>query len=106
MARNATQGGQKSYADLDAELSRLKTDLGSLTDTLGDVASAEARETLSRVRERLDSLRGDARSAAANLSEQAREQADAFEGKVRENPIASVLIALGLGFVLGALLRR
>lgn len=106
MARKAARGGEKTYADLESELSRLKSDLGSFTDTLGDVASSEARDALTRLRDRLDTAHGEARSAAARFGDQAREHTDALEGKVRENPIASVLIALGLGFVLGALMRR
>ncbi len=94
--RKPKRGGFESIQD---ELATIRADVASLGNTLGDVASAEARETIKAIRERLDRLADDAGSAT-------RAGVDMMEETIEERPLVSVAVAFGLGVVLATLMRR
>jgi ElaB/YqjD/DUF883 family membrane-anchored ribosome-binding protein len=48
---------------------------------------------------------GRAESAVYGAAETVREQAEAVSGKVREQPLLAILIAAGVGFILGRAIR-
>lgn len=80
-------------------------------------SGADAHEQIRELREQVESLMrervtpvlADAAGRAQDAVRQARgmaeEQAEALSSRVREAPIASVVIAAGVGFLLGRLLR-
>ena len=94
--RKPKRGGFESIQD---ELAAIRADVASLGNTLGDIASAEARETIKSIRERLDRLADDAGSAT-------RAGVDMMEETIQERPLVSVAVAFGLGVVLASVLRR
>lgn len=100
------QAKAKSYEDLESEIGQLRADISQLSETLQKIVSAEVDTTKARVRAGLDSA---ARSAARKAGEaRARfdESAEELEGLVRDRPFASLAVALGVGFVVGTILRR
>ena len=64
-------------------------------DNTTEKACCTAKEAGQKVREIFDHATHDARDAAA-----------ATEKQIRSNPLAASAIAAGIGFLLGALLRR
>lgn len=100
------QSSDRSYDALEAELAKLRDDVGSLASTVRDIASDEVKATVEAIRERLDKASSEARRATRRAKASAHEAADALEGAIEEHPFTSILIALGLGFIIGALLRR
>ena|SRR5438552_10109470 len=98
--------GNGSYQALEAELAKLRDDISSLAGTVRDVASDEVHATVDAIRERLDKATVEARKAARRAKSGAHDAADAFEGAIEEHPFTSILVALGLGFIIGAFLRR
>ncbi|HUL10208.1 MAG TPA: hypothetical protein VLV76_28010 [Candidatus Acidoferrum sp.] len=106
MAENRQAAGDRSYQVLEAELSKLRDDVGSLAGTVRDIASDEVHATVDAIRDRLDKAAGEARKAARRAKAGANDAADAIEGAIEEHPFTSILIALGLGFLIGAFLRR
>jgi len=58
-----------------------------------------------RVTPALADAAGRAESAVYTAADAVREQADAVSGRVREAPLMAVLIAMGIGFVLGRAMR-
>ena len=85
-------------------------------EELRDAASLKAEELKQAARERATDIRDyatdkahEARGYAEERYNEARTAADEYrvEGEryVRENPAKSVLIALGIGFVIGRILR-
>ena len=58
-----------------------------------------------RVSPALSEAAGQAQDYARRAGEFSREQADALSGQVREMPIASVLIAAAVGYLLGRFTR-
>lgn len=93
----------KSHALQAAE--ELREAASQKTDELKDAA----RERAGNIREFATDKAGEARSYAEHRYGEARSVADEYrqdgERYVRENPAKSVLIALGIGFVIGRILR-
>src|SRR5215470_4777349 len=98
--------GDGSYQALEAELAKLRDDVSSLAGTVRDVASDEVQATVDAIRDRLDKAAGEARRAARRAKAGAHDAADALEDAIEEHPFTSILVALGLGFLIGAFLRR
>lgn len=96
----------KSYAALEAEVGRLREDLASLTSTLRDVVGEEARSATEALREGANRAKSSARGAAERAEASAKEGLDTLQSNVERNPWVAVLIALGLGFIVGAMSRR
>jgi len=94
--RRAARSGVETIQD---ELATLGDDVASLGSTLGEVASDEARASIRSIRDRLDRIAGDAQNAT-------RMGVGAVSDRIEANPFACVAIALGLGVVLAALMRR
>lgn len=78
----------KSTSDLESELETLKGDLSRITDQLTGVASRKGREAATAVKD-----------VAGNV-------ADSFEQSVQERPLATLGLAVGLGFLMGAMWRK
>lgn len=106
MADSKQTAGDRSYQTLEAELSKLRDDVASLAGTVRDVASDEVHATVDAIRERLDKAAGEARRAARRAKAGANNAAGALEDAIEEHPFTSILVALGLGFLLGAFIRR
>ncbi len=78
---------------------------------------ADAREQIRQLREQVDTLMrervpnlasdvaGRAQAAAKQARDMAQEQTEALSERVREMPIASVLIAAAAGYLIGRLSR-
>ncbi|HKM61308.1 MAG TPA: hypothetical protein VJY39_02345 [Acidisphaera sp.] len=84
----------------------------SISDTASD-----AKEQIARLREQVEVLMRDrvtpaladaagrAEGAAREAQDLAREQAEAWSGRVRERPLVSILIAAGVGYLIGRIVR-
>lgn len=84
-------------------------------DAKGKMEDANAQ--IARLREQVEALMKDritpAVAEAAGRAENAvygaagavREQADAISGRVRDQPLAAIVIAMAIGFVLGRAMR-
>lgn len=86
--------------------------MASMSDT-----GADARDQIRQLREQVDTLlrervspavsgvAGRAQDAARQAREMAQDQTEALSSRVREMPIASVLIAAAAGYLIGRLSR-
>ena len=94
--------------------------VSSYTDKAGDKANAAlgtAEEQIARLRSQVESLMKDrvtpAIAAAADRAESAlhsatdtvRSSTEAVSGRVQQQPLVSVLIAAGIGYLLGRAMR-
>ncbi len=82
---------------------------GSATEELGRRASQlkeHVKGAIPELRERMSDVREDVRALASTAGQAAMEQLDPVEDYVRRYPLRSVLIASGVGLVLGIILRR
>ncbi|MEW6250324.1 MAG: hypothetical protein AB1716_06740 [Planctomycetota bacterium] len=64
------------------------------------------RGAIPELRERVADVRADVRALASSAGQAAMEQLDPVEDYVRRYPLRSILIASGVGMVLGMIMRR
>ena len=98
--------GNGSYQALEVELAKLRDDVASLAGTARNIASDEVHAAVGTIREQMNKAATEARKATRRAKAAANDTADAIGGTIEEHPFTSMLIALGLGFILGAFLRR
>jgi len=122
MARKASSGGSAAQSsasaagadstsarDFDAvseQLEVLKRDVAALVDTLGSLVGNTAREGRATVERKADEYIRKGRQQADAAVSQARALEEELEAQIGRNPLTAVLIALGLGFLIGLMSRR
>ena len=112
-------GGENddAFTRLEKEMIAMKNAIGGLSDQIADAASDigavaqdQAKRGLRHARANVDSMVADASdrmgavASAAQL--QASSIADTLEDVIRERPLSTVGLALGLGFLIGVTWRR
>lgn len=79
---------------LRADFKQVKADLMELTRTLTQLTSRQASESLDDLKERRDRLETQLRSAANDAR-------DTLEARVKDQPLGTLLIAFGVGLLIG-----
>ena len=74
-----------------------------MTDDLTSKFAKNASATAHSARAKLDETTGEAREAVGEVRDNFR---DALDQSIEERPYTTLLLALGLGFVVGAMWRR
>lgn len=87
------------FDTLKDDLGKLRADVSNLSSALKDVTSDTVREQVEIIRARIDSIAADAKL-------QGRASLDDLTGRIEERPLASVLIAFGVGVLIGKLFDR
>jgi ElaB/YqjD/DUF883 family membrane-anchored ribosome-binding protein len=80
--------------------------LGAAAKDLGEAASATYGDFREQAKYKAEELRGRAQSAYSNAYDYAQDYQGEAEAYIRANPLQSVGIALGVGFLFGLILRR
>jgi ElaB/YqjD/DUF883 family membrane-anchored ribosome-binding protein len=96
----------RSSEELQAQIETLKQDLASISTTLSDLIRSGIREGRSKAEQKASEYRQHGMEQAEAALEEARAYGDALESKIVQNPFAAVLVALGLGFLVGLMSRR
>ena len=107
--RSAKAEASESVSDLKNDMSNLKSRLENLASAGGAEGLANVREVFGRMQQRFDNfLETDfAEQLGVNAAmDKGREKVEDVRERVQENPLQSVLIAAGVGAVIGFLLRR
>jgi ElaB/YqjD/DUF883 family membrane-anchored ribosome-binding protein len=106
-----------TYERLESDMARVKDDIGALADQITDALNAiagnarkQARRGYKQARENVDSVVDDASERGAAMMSAAQDAAVSFEetleDAIAERPLATVGLALGLGFLIGMAWRR
>ena len=103
---NAKASSEHDYAQLEAEFAKLRNDVASLAEAVKDVAATEAKGVSEALLNSWDSAAKQARRASKRVRKEAADVAETFQTNIEEHPISSILIALGVGVVVGMILRR
>lgn len=102
----ATRNLDQELDTLRADLGKIRDDIAALTRTLGDTAAAEAKAGGARLNEAAHAAKERAQHFAESARAQGEEGIAALEQRIEQNPFTSVLVAFGVGLVIGKLLDR
>ena len=101
--RNQTDG---SASDIEAQLQQLREDIRNLARSVAAAGNEKADEVKGKARR----AASDAADASLQMVDAAREQAKSLERdlerQIRSNPLQSVAIAAGVGFLFALITRR
>lgn len=107
-------GPANTVDDLRKDLQSLKDDVARLTGQLSSALSSASEDTFGGVRDRFRKVRDNVGDAVYDAGERSRDAMTDFaetvgstlEDNVKARPYSTVALALGLGFLFGALWRR
>ncbi len=91
---------------LEAQIETLKGDLSAISKTLADVVKTGVREGRAKAERTADYYKRQGKEQADAAFDGARAYGEALEGHIERNPFSAVLVALGLGFLIGLMSRR
>ncbi len=108
---------EPNFARLEKDIQAVKTDISHLSQQLSDAVSAlseiaqsETRRGVRRARSNVNALMSDASDRAGIVASAAQDTASSVGGAVadvmEERPLATVAVAMGLGFLIGVTWRR
>ncbi|HEY8332806.1 MAG TPA: DUF883 domain-containing protein [Tardiphaga sp.] len=106
-----------TYKRLEKDLTAVKNDIAALTDQITDAlnafagqASNQARRGIKQARANVDSVMSDVSERGNAAFDAAQDAAYSFEETledvIQQRPLATVGLALGLGFLIGVTWRR
>jgi ElaB/YqjD/DUF883 family membrane-anchored ribosome-binding protein len=106
----ANRNLEEEFDALKAGLDTLRNDISSRVNSFGEAATDEvrtrgrrARAAMGRVTDRAGEVWDDATNEA---SRRGREGAAAVKQQIEERPVISLLVAFGIGLVIGKLINR
>ena len=109
--RNLTD--KATYERLEKDVAAVKNDISALTDQITEALNAFAGTAGKQARRGYKQARANVDSAVDDMSERSGAMMDAassieesLEEIITERPLATVGLALGLGFLIGAMWRR
>jgi len=100
--------------DIQQDLQQLRDDVKELAQQMASLVSATGEEAFAEVKSRVRRMKGDLDDAMTDAGERGREAFDemsdslgtAVETSLRERPLTTVALAVGLGFLFGTAWRR
>jgi len=106
-----------NYDRLEKDMTAVKNDIAALTDQITDAlnafagtASTQARRGYKQARSNVDAAMGEASERGSAMFEAAQDDAgsleETLEDAITQRPLATVGLALGLGFLIGAIWKR
>jgi ElaB/YqjD/DUF883 family membrane-anchored ribosome-binding protein len=108
---------EATYERLQKDVTAVKNDIAALTEQITDAlnaftgeASKQARRGYKQARANMDSALDDASSRGGAMLDAAQDAAssieESLEDVIAQRPLATVALALGLGFLIGVTWRR
>src|ERR1700712_1138280 len=106
-----------TYERLEKDVAAVKNDISALTEQITDALNSFAGTAGKQARRGYKQARANAESAMDDMSERGSAMMDAaqdaastieesLEDVITQRPLATVALALGLGFLIGAMWRR
>jgi ElaB/YqjD/DUF883 family membrane-anchored ribosome-binding protein len=110
-------GSDNAFARLEKEMANMRDAIGGLSDQISDAASDigsvaqdQARRGYKNARANMGSMVNDASDRLGVVANRAQSQAssvgDSLEDAIQERPLATLALAIGLGFLAGVIWRR
>ena len=97
---------KEKLQDVQADVAQVVEDIAGIVDSLVDIGKAEVSDRAKLFEHEVEEKVAAFKEKLGSTQEKSTEAFDEVETYVRENPLLSVLCALGVGFLLGKLLDR
>lgn len=101
----AEEAAKKTTDDIARDLEALRGDLSRLTDSVRAILGEEAESVRSQLHERADHMARKGRAYRDAAVDELNTYEREAEAAIHRNPFTAVLVALGLGLVLGIITR-
>ena len=101
-----TKTVEGATGDLGADLARLRRDIAHLTETMSELVQHQTKAAGFRASTAFGDVRNRIASTAADAQSRIRAVGGDIEASFERHPLAALLIALGVGIVLGMMSRR
>jgi ElaB/YqjD/DUF883 family membrane-anchored ribosome-binding protein len=106
-----------AYDRLEKDMTAVKNDIANLSEQIADavnslagIAQKQAKRGVKNARANMDDLMSDASERAGAVAGAAQDVAssigETLEDVIQERPLATVAVALGIGFLVGVTWRR
>ena len=92
--------------NLESEFDVIKDDLVKLREDIANISAALKDATSETVRERVGALRGRIDELTEDARTQGRQAVDDLTDHIEEHPLTSILVAFGVGVLLGRVFDR
>ncbi len=93
-------------ADLRADFGKLRGDVANLVETLVEAGKETADDARKRMQNQAEHRLEQMRSGLKEMGRYGQDSLGSVEECVRQRPLSSIGIAVGVGYILGRLLRR
>jgi ElaB/YqjD/DUF883 family membrane-anchored ribosome-binding protein len=100
-----TKNAESAAGDLTADLAALRQDVARLTETIGKLVQHQAQTAGLGVSDIVGDATEKIASTAADAQSRVRAASGEIEASVERNPVTAVLIAFGIGMLLGIVSR-
>jgi ElaB/YqjD/DUF883 family membrane-anchored ribosome-binding protein len=97
---NAKPGADASD-EFKAELMALRADLAKLVETVKAMGREQADSALNSAREAVDHAAERIKKRAADAQQRGEAAAEEIEAMIGRHPLTSILVAVGLGYLIG-----
>ncbi len=108
--RDARRATSEASGDIQADLQALRDDFGRLAQQVADIFANRGSDALRRARSSMDDIVSGAqdksREAVGAVRDVSDNFVDAIDESIKSRPYATLALAVGLGFLLGATWRR
>jgi ElaB/YqjD/DUF883 family membrane-anchored ribosome-binding protein len=109
-APNADENVKDDVTAVKDEIARLSQQIAEAVNTFGAIAKSEAKRGLQRARANVDAVASEASDRAGAVADAAQGAASSIEHSfadaIQERPLATLALALGIGFFIGVTWRR
>ena len=111
---NGRRGVSDATRDVQQDLQALREDLGALAEEVTGLMSSSGNQALDEVKDRVRRIRSGLDDVMSNAGARGRDAlhdasetlSDALEEHIKERPLTTLALAVGLGFILGASWRK
>lgn len=103
---NAESSVAQDTAELQEQIETLKADIAAIGGTLKDLVKSSVRQGRAKAERTAEQYMQQGQDQADAALESARAYSEALEGQITKNPFTAVLVALGLGYLVGLMSRR
>jgi ElaB/YqjD/DUF883 family membrane-anchored ribosome-binding protein len=109
-ARDMGRAASAASGDMQKDLQMLRDDFARLAQQVADIVTNRGTEAWQRAKSGVDDVMSDAQDKGRDAVDAMREVSDKFveavDESVKNRPYTTLAMALGLGFLFGAIWRR